>query len=122
MWAGPAAGPPALLSKVGGRMRSNMRELRWTLRRRYSGVMWQNPALKVVLPAVDAADQRGGARRELGHLPRFSVRIHSTSVVDEFGGRRWISAGQMLKRAFVEDMGLKPTDRVLEVGCGGGRQ
>lgn len=103
-------------------MASTLRKLRWSLRRRYSGVLWQHPIVKAAMPAVDAADKLVRDRRGLGHLPPFSIRMHSTSVVGEFGGRRWVGAGQLLKRALVEDMGLLPSHRVLEVGCGGGRQ
>jgi len=103
-------------------MATTFRKARLALRRRYSGVLWQNPALKAALPAIDRADKRVRDRRGLGHLPPFSVRVHSTSVVGEFGGRRWERNGRLLKRALVEDMGLRPNDRVLEVGCGGGRQ
>jgi ubiquinone/menaquinone biosynthesis C-methylase UbiE len=103
-------------------MATTFRRLRWSLRRRYSGVLWQNPAVRAVMPAVDAADKRVRDGRGFGHLPPFSVRMHSTSVVGEFGGRRWVRNGQLLKRTLIEDMGLQPTDRVLEVGCGGGRQ
>ena len=102
-------------------MAANFRNLRWALRRRYSGILWQNPFVKALLPAIDAADKLVRARRGLGHLPPFSVRVHSTSVIGEFGGRRWARNGQIVKRGLVEDMGLQPGDRVLEVGCGGGR-
>lgn len=102
-------------------MASTLRELRWSLRRRYSGILWQNPVLVAVMPAVDLADRVVRTRRDLGHLPPFSVRVHSTSVVGEFGGRRWARNGQIVKRVLVDDMGLQPGDRVLEVGCGGGR-
>jgi SAM-dependent methyltransferase len=102
-------------------MAGNLRQLRWTLRRRYSGILWQNPVVKALLPAIDAADRLVRARRGLGHLPPFSVRVHSTSFVGEFGGRRWARNGQIVKRVLVEDLGLEADDRVLEVGCGGGR-
>jgi SAM-dependent methyltransferase len=102
-------------------MASRLRRLQWSLRQRYSGVLWQNPAFKATLPAVDLADKLVRRRRGLGHLPSFSIRIHSTSVVGEFGGRRWARNGQIVKRVLVEDLGLLPHHRVLEVGCGGGR-
>lgn len=93
----------------------------WALRRRYSGVLWQSRLLAALRPLIDAADRRARAKRGLGHLPPFSVRVHATSVVGEFGGRRWIGAGRQLKEALV-GMGLQPGDRVLEIGCGPGRQ
>jgi|SRR5579862_4253115 len=102
-------------------MAGKLRELRWSLRRRYSGILWQNPVVVAVMPVVDLADEVARKRRDLGHLPPFSVRVHSTSVVGEFGGRRWARNGQIVRRVLVGDMGLQPSDRVLEVGCGGGR-
>jgi SAM-dependent methyltransferase len=103
-------------------MPTAFRTLRWSLRRRYSGVLWQHPLVRAAMPAVDAADKLVRRRRGLGHLPPFSVRMHSTSVVGEFGGRRWVRNGELLKRTLVEELGLQRNDRVLEVGCGGGRQ
>jgi ubiquinone/menaquinone biosynthesis C-methylase UbiE len=102
-------------------MASNFRTLRLSLRRRYSGVLWQNPIVRAAMPAVDAADKRARDKRDLGHLPPFSVRVHSTSVVGEFGGGRWARNGRIVRRVLVEDMELQPTHHVLEVGCGGGR-
>lgn len=103
-------------------MASRLRKLRWALRRRYSGILWQNPVVASTLPAIDLTDRLVRGRRGLGHLPPYSVRVHSSSMVDEFGGRRWIRNGQQLKRTLIEDFGLQPTHRVLEIGCGGGRQ
>jgi ubiquinone/menaquinone biosynthesis C-methylase UbiE len=102
-------------------MARTFRKLRWSLRQRYPGVLWQNPVVTALMPAIDAADKFVRTGRDLEHLPPFSVRVHSTSVVGEFGGRRWARNGQIVKRVLVEDLGLQPGDRVLEVGCGGGR-
>jgi SAM-dependent methyltransferase len=48
--------------------------------------------------------------------------VRSASIVGEFGGRRWAANGRQLKQTLVEHMGLRPENRVLEVGCGAGRQ
>src|SRR5581483_5847763 len=82
-----------------------LRKLQWSLRRRYSGVLWQNPVVKALMPLVDAADKLVRLTRGLGHLPPFSVRMHATSVVGEFGGRRWVRNGKQLTRTLT-DVGL----------------
>jgi SAM-dependent methyltransferase len=102
-------------------MKTSLRELR-LLRRHYPGVLWQHPVIAAVMPPVDAADWLARKARSLSDLPPFSLRVRSGSMVGEFGGRRWMRDGQRLKRTLIEHMGLKPTDRVLEVGCGAGRQ
>jgi ubiquinone/menaquinone biosynthesis C-methylase UbiE len=100
---------------------TNLRELR-PLRGLYSGVLWQHPVVLAAMPVVDRADRLVRRRRGLEHLPPFSVRVRSASIVGEFGGQRWSVNGERLKQTLVEHMGLTPDRRVLEVGCGGGRQ
>jgi ubiquinone/menaquinone biosynthesis C-methylase UbiE len=39
----------------------------------------------------------------------------------EFGGRKFAHGGQLIAEQLVEFADLKPTDHVLEVGCGAGR-
>jgi SAM-dependent methyltransferase len=102
-------------------MATNLRELR-PLRRHYSGVLWQHPVAVAAMPAIDRADRLVRGRRGLEHLPPFSVRVRSASIVGEFGGQRWSTNGERLKQTLIEHMGLAPDRRVLEVGCGGGRQ
>jgi ubiquinone/menaquinone biosynthesis C-methylase UbiE len=74
------------------------------------------------MPAIDAADKAVRVSRGLTRLPPFSIRVRSASIVGEFGGRRWAANGRQLKRTLIEQMGLQPSQRVLEVGCGAGRQ
>jgi SAM-dependent methyltransferase len=101
-------------------MKSTLRELR-PLRRHYSGVLWQHPAVKLVLPAVDLADRLVRTRRGLAALPPYSVRIRSASMVGEFGGVRWTNNADQLKLNLIAHAGLQPGDRVLDVGCRAGR-
>jgi ubiquinone/menaquinone biosynthesis C-methylase UbiE len=102
-------------------MKVNLRQLR-PLRRRYSGVLWQHPLVARALPVSDAIDKLLRSRNGLRDLPPYSVRVRSASMVGELGGQRWIANGQRLKAFLVEHAGLKAGDRVLEVGCGAGRQ
>jgi SAM-dependent methyltransferase len=99
---------------------SNLRELR-ALRRRYEGVLWRHPAVSAAFPLLDAADGLVRRNRGLEHLPPYSVRVRSASMVGEFGGKHFASKGRRVRRTLIDHAALRPDDRVLEVGCGAGR-
>lgn len=101
-------------------MTANLRELR-ALRRPYRGVLWQHPAVTAAFPLLDAADGLVRSRRGLDHLPPYSVRVRSASIIGEFGGRHFAGKGEQIKRILIELGRLEPHHRVLEVGCGAGR-
>jgi SAM-dependent methyltransferase len=74
-----------------------------------------------MLPLVDLADAAARRTRGLGYLPGYSVRIRSTGMQGEFGGRKFRASGELIASQLTEMVGLKMSDRVLEVGCGSGR-
>lgn len=87
---------------------------------KFSGVSWQHPIVRRVLPLVDLAERPVLTRRQLGHLPPFSIRARSTGIRHQFGGGLFASEDQTLDeiRGLVD---LQPTEDFLDVGCGAGR-
>jgi SAM-dependent methyltransferase len=90
-------------------------------KRRYSGISWQHPAVRVALPAVDAADALVRHVRGLSHVTAYSARIRSTGMQGEFGGHKFAAGGELIAAQLKELAGLTASDLVLEIGCGSGR-
>jgi SAM-dependent methyltransferase len=91
------------------------------LKHRFTGISWRAPAIQVVLPFIDAGDR---AVTRLGvpfRLPPYSVRIRSTGVAGEFGGRKFIAGGEQIASQLECLANLSSDDEVLEIGCGAGR-
>ncbi|HEY5180141.1 MAG TPA: class I SAM-dependent methyltransferase [Dermatophilaceae bacterium] len=91
------------------------------IKRRFSGVSWQHPVAQRAMPLIDGADRLVRIRRDLGHLPAYSIRIRGNGVSDEFGGRKFVRTGDYLTGSLVKYAGLTPKSRVLEIGSGAGR-
>lgn len=85
------------------------------------GVSWRHPLVALGARALDPLDALACAARGARHLPRYSVRIRSNGVRRQFGGGRFVREGRKVRDLLVELGGLSPTDAVLEIGCGCGR-
>ncbi|MBN1780133.1 class I SAM-dependent methyltransferase [bacterium] len=91
------------------------------LRRMIKGVTWKHPLIVAVLIILDPLDAVIRFFRGTGRLPRMSVRVRSTGIRNEFGGRQYHEAGQFFCRILKDLAGLRPESDVLEIGCGSGR-
>lgn len=96
-------------------------KLKRSVKDRYSGISWQNPVFRRVLPLLDIADL--GLRRASGRgrLPRYSHRIRSTGIGGQFGGKRFAESGADFASLVRRLADVKPGTDTLEVGCGCGR-
>jgi len=91
------------------------------LRRLFKGVTWKHPFIRFVLICLDPLDSLVRILCGYGKLPRLSVRVRSTGIRNEFGGRQYMKTGQFFKQILIDHAGLKPDSQVLEIGCGSGR-
>lgn len=94
------------------------------LRQRYSGTFFDSSLLKVAAPAVNKLDQIEQRRKgipETPEIPPFSLRARSNGSWQQFGGERFIEAGDRLID-FLSTRSLLASDaEVVEIGCGVGR-
>lgn len=91
------------------------------VRRQFTGVSWQNPAVRTVLQAMDPLDYLVRVAAGRGALPRYSIRVRSNGVRRQFGGRDFARYGDLLAALLQAHAGLTAESRVLEIGCGCGR-
>lgn len=89
--------------------------------RRYSGVSWQNPAVRAITPVIDPLDRMVRRRQVLGSLPDWSARIRSHGIWRQFGGAQFALTGGDSLHILTEHAKLGPDDSLLDVGCGAGR-
>jgi SAM-dependent methyltransferase len=91
------------------------------LRRFFPGVSWQYPFVNTILKILDPLDFLIRYTRGLHYLPKYSVRVRSNGINNQFGGKAFNSLGQTLVAILQTRAGLVKTSKVLEIGCGCGR-
>lgn len=87
----------------------------------FKGISWRDPFISFILHSLDPFDRIVRKRRQLSHLPIYSTRVRSNGVANQFGGQRFVSEGQYLKKLLERFAKLAPDSDVLEIGCGCGR-
>lgn len=85
------------------------------------GVTWKNPFVNVVVHSADPVDFIVRAVSGRRSLPPYSIRVRSNGVRQDIGGKGFILVGRQIVNLLRAQAGLKPDSRVLEVGCGCGR-
>jgi SAM-dependent methyltransferase len=98
-----------------------MKIMRLEARHLFKRISWRDPFISFVFNVLDPFDQVVREWRELNHLPKYSTRVRSNGVTDQFGGQRFVSEGQYLKKLLQRFANLAPDSNVLEIGCGCGR-
>ncbi len=95
--------------------------LRTMARGLVKGVTWKNPVVNLAVHAVDPIDsiaRRIGGR---SHLPPYSIRARSVGIRNDIGGSEFVQVGQRMGDLLRTYAGLTPESKVLEIGCGCGR-
>jgi SAM-dependent methyltransferase len=93
-----------------------------TLARRWiRGVTWKNPIVNVVVHAADPVDFIVRGMKGRLHLPPYSIRVRSNGVRRDIGGEGFVQVGRTITRLLGVRAQLAPESRVLEIGCGCGR-
>lgn len=85
------------------------------------GVSWRNPLVNAVVHAVDPVDSVARRIRGRSHLPPYSIRARSVGIRPDIGGREFVSDGMINTRLLRRYAGLKRDSKMLEIGCGCGR-
>lgn len=87
----------------------------------FPGVSWHNPVLRFIFTLIDPVDYWIRINRNFTYLPKYSIRVRSNGVSQQFGGRSFVYYGELLANILKENIGFDQPVRVLEIGCGCGR-
>lgn len=85
------------------------------------GASWQHPVIRLGLLALDPLDAAVRNMRGLRDLPRYSARVRSNGVSNQFGGEKFAREGKGVLHLLKQYCNLHTRSRVLEIGCGSGR-
>jgi SAM-dependent methyltransferase len=95
--------------------------LRTLARRCVRGVSWKNPVVSAAIHAVNPLDSAARRIRGTSHLPPYSIRTRSVGVRRDIGGKEFVRVGNHMASLLRAHAALTPDCKVLEIGCGCGR-
>ena len=90
------------------------------LRGLYTGVTWRNPFINFAFRVVDIPDFLVRLLTGRLFLPRYSIRVRSRGVANQFGGELFRSQGLFMAELLRKYANLNPESDVVEIGCGCG--
>lgn len=100
---------------------SAMSLLQKGLRKRFKHVSWKNPYLNFVFHCIDIPDLIVRQINQLGHVPKYSVRVRSNGINNQFGGKQFAQTGEFIAQLLIDQALLVPESKIIEIGCGCGR-
>lgn len=71
-------------------------QMKW-LRQKFKGVSWRNPVINFGFKVISIPDMLVRQITGLGHLPKYSVRVRSRGVANQFGGQLFSEQGEFIK-------------------------
>jgi SAM-dependent methyltransferase len=92
-----------------------------SLRSLIGGVSWKNPVINALVHAADPLDFIARKASGRSYIPPYSIRIRSNGVRQDIGGEGFVRVGKQIAALLQKHAGLTPDSRVLELGCGCGR-
>src|SRR5687768_4297688 len=92
-----------------------------TIKKSFKGISWQNPVFNSLANIVNIPDAFVRFTQGLSHLPPYALRIRSNGVTNQFGGNTFFSLGKKILKILMQNTGLQPSHKVMEIGCGCGR-
>jgi SAM-dependent methyltransferase len=95
--------------------------IRSLARRHLPPFKWKNPMVNVALRVADSVDYIARLVNQRTYIPPYSVRVRSTGFKNDFGARRFQASGRRLTNMLRTHAKLTPDSKVLEIGCGCGR-
>ncbi len=92
--------------------------VRKLLRKKFKDVSWRNPYLSFVFQGIDIPDFIVRKLNKLGHFPKYSVRVRSNGINNQFGGNQFAKTGKFIAKLLIDHAFLLPETQVIEIGCG----
>jgi len=90
------------------------------LRQMYKGVSWRNPIINAAFKLMDIPDLAVRYANGLLNLPRYSFRVRSRGIANQFGGKLFNEQGKFMVGLLQDYAGLQANSDVIEIGCGCG--
>lgn len=90
------------------------------LRQVYKGVSWRNPFINTGFKLLDIPDFLVRYATDRTALPRYSHRVRSRGIANQFGGKLFGEQGGFMVGLLRDYAGLKVNSDVIEIGCGCG--
>ena len=90
------------------------------IRKLYTGVTWRNPVINSVFKIIDIPDYAVRLLTGMLGLPKYSIRVRSRGVANQFGGALFQEQGIFMAELLSKYASLKPNSDVVEIGCGCG--
>lgn len=90
------------------------------IRKLYTGVTWRNPVINFAFKVIDVPDVVVRLFTARLGLPKYSIRVRSRGVANQFGGALFQEQGVFMAELLRKYASLKPESDVVEIGCGCG--
>ena len=97
-----------------------MKGIKKWLKKHFHAISWQSGVLKPVFLFLDFPDWILRRLRGFREIPRYSLRIRSTGIEGEFGGKRFVRHGEKIRNLLIQHTDLRSSQKVVEIGCGTG--
>jgi len=86
----------------------------------FKNISWRDKTIQSLFRCMDFPDWVIRRFNGLSYLPKYSIRVRSTGIEKQFGGKRLVKWGETVAGLLADHASLQSGQGVLEIGCGCG--